>query len=131
MTSLANLPNFLLYFAASVVLLVAFVAAYTRFVPLHEWRLIREGNCAVALALAGAMLGFAMPLAVAIARSANLADMAVWAAVSLVLQLLCFSALRLLRRNAAAALARGDMAEAILLASGSVVLGLLNAACLT
>jgi putative membrane protein len=131
MTSLANLPNFLLYFIASVVLLVAFVAAYTRFVPLHEWRLIREGNCAVALALAGATLGFAMPLAVAIARSANLADMAVWAAVSLVLQCLCFSALRLLRRNAAAALARGDMAEAILLAAGSVVLGLLNAACLT
>jgi len=44
--------------------------------------------------------------------------------------LLCFTALRLLRRNAAAALARGDMAEAILLSSGSVVLGLLNAACL-
>ncbi len=97
MTSVANLPNFLLYFIASVVLFAAFLAAYTRFVPLHEWRLIREGNTAVALALAGAMLGFAMPLAVAIARSANLAD----------------------------------MAEAILLAAGSVVLGLLNAACLT
>jgi putative membrane protein len=131
MTSLANLPNFLLYFAASVVLFAVFLAVYTRLVPLHEWRLIREGNSAVALALAGAMLGFAMPLAVAIARSANLADMAVWAAVSLVLQLLCFGALRLLRRNAAEALARGDMAEAILLSSGSVVLGLLNAACLT
>jgi putative membrane protein len=130
MTSLTNLPNFLLYFGASVVLFAAFLAIYTRLVPLHEWRLIREGNTAVALALAGAMLGFAMPLAVAIARSANLADMAVWAAVSLVLQLLCFTALRLLRRNAAAALARGDMAEAILLSSGSVVLGLLNAACL-
>ena len=131
MTSLASLPNFMLYFATSVVLFVAFLVAYTRLVPLHEWRLIREGNSAVALALAGAMLGFAMPLAVAIARSANLADMAVWAAVSLVLQLLCFSALRLLRRNAAAALSSGDMAEAILLSSGSVVLGLLNAACLT
>ena len=130
MTSLTNLPNFLLYFGASVVLFAAFLAIYTRLVPLHEWRLIREGNTAVALALAGAMLGFALPLAVAIARSANLADMAVWAAVSLVLQLLCFTALRLLRRNAAAALARGDMAEAILLSSGSVVLGLLNAACL-
>ncbi len=131
MTSLASLPNFLLYFAASVVLFAVFLAAYTRLVPLHEWRLIREGNTAVALALAGAMLGFAMPLAVAIARSANLTDMAVWAAVSLVLQLLCFAAPRLLRRNAGEALARGDMAEAVLLAAGSVVLGLLNAACLT
>jgi putative membrane protein len=131
MTSLANLPSFLLYFATSMVLFAAFLAAYTTLVPLHEWRLIREGNTAVALALAGAMLGFAMPLAVAIARAANLADMAVWAAVSLVLQLLCFAALGLLRRNARVALAQGDMAEAILLAAGSVVLGLLNAACLT
>jgi putative membrane protein len=131
MTSLANLPNFLLYFVASVVLFAAFLAAYTRLVPLHEWQLIREGNTAVALALAGAMLGFAMPLTVAIARSGNLADMAVWAFVSLVLQVLCFGALRLLRRDAGGALARGDMAEAILLAAGSVVLGLLNAACLT
>lgn len=131
MTSLATLPNFLLYLAVSVVLFAAFLAIYTRVVRLHEWRLIREGNNAVALALAGAMLGFAMPLAVAIARSANLVDMAVWAAVSLVLQLLCFAALRLLRRDAGVALARGDMAEAILMAAGSTVLGLLNAACLT
>jgi|HubBroStandDraft_4_1064222.scaffolds.fasta_scaffold228610_2 putative membrane protein len=131
MTSLATLPNFLLYFAASVVLFAGFLVVYTRLVRLHEWRLIREGNNAVALTLAGAMLGFAMPLAVAIARSANLIDMAVWAAVSLVLQLLCFAALRLLRRDAGAALARGDMAEAILMAAGSTVLGLLNAACLT
>ncbi len=131
MTSLANLPAFLTYFGTAVALFVAFLAAYTRVLPLHEWRLIRAGNTAVALALGGAMLGFAMPLAVAIARSANLADMAVWAAVSLALQLLCFAALRLLRRNAAEALASGDMAEAILLAAGSVVLGLLNAASLT
>jgi putative membrane protein len=131
MTSLANLPNFLLYFGVSVLLFVAFLAAYTRVLPLHEWRLIREGNTAVALTLGGAMIGFAMPLAVAIVRSGNLADMAVWAVVSLLLQLLCFGALRLLRRDAGAALARGDMAEATLLASGSIALGMLNAACLT
>ncbi|WP_158931093.1 DUF350 domain-containing protein [Acidisphaera sp. S103] len=131
MTSLANLPNFLLYFGASVVLFAAFLTAYTKVVPLHEWKLIRDGNTAVALVLGAAMVGFAMPLAVAIVRSGNLLDMAVWAVVSLLLQLLCFGALRLLRRDASAALARGDMAEATLLAAGSIALGLLNAACLT
>ena len=131
MTSLANLPNFLAYFGASVVLLAAFLAAYTLITPLHEWTLIREGNTAVALSLAGATLGFALPLASAIVHSANLADMAVWAAVALILQLLCFAAMRLLRRNVNAALAQGDVAEAIVLAAGSVVFGLLNAACLS
>jgi putative membrane protein len=131
MTSLANLPNFLLYFGASVGLFVAFLVAYTAILPLHEWRLIREGNTAVALVLGGAMIGFAIPLSTAIVRSENLADMAVWAVISLVLQLLCFGALRLWRRDAAVSLARGDTAEATLLAAGSVALGLLNAACLT
>jgi putative membrane protein len=131
MTSLANLPLFLLYFGVSIVLLAAFLAAYTLLTPLHEWTLIRAGNTAVALSLAGATVGFALPLASAIIHSGNLADMAVWAGVALVLQLLCFVAMRLLRRNVAIALAQGDMAEAIVLATGSVVLGLLNAACLS
>jgi putative membrane protein len=131
MTSLGNLPNFLLYFGVSVGLFAAFLTACTIVLPLNEWRLIREGNTAVALVLGGAMLGFAIPLAVAIVRSGNLADMAVWAIVSLLLQLLCFGALRFLRPDASTALARGDMAEAIVLAAGSVAFGLLNAACLT
>jgi putative membrane protein len=131
MTSLASLPGFLAYFGASLVLLAAFLAAYTLIVPLHEWTLVRQGNVAVALSLAGATVGFALPLASAIVHSANIADMAVWAGVALILQLLCFAAMRLLRRHAAAALAQGDMAEAILLATFSVVFGLLNAACLS
>ena len=131
MTSLANLPAFLTYFGMSVILLAAFLAAYTLILPLHEWTLIREGNTAVALSVSGATLGFTLPLASAIVHSANLADMAVWAAVALILQLVCFGAMRLLRRDTSAALARGDMAEAIVLATGSVVFGLLNAACLS
>jgi len=131
MTSLANLPLFLAYFVASVLLLAAFLGAYTLIVPLHEWKLIREGNTAVALSLAGATLGFALPLASAIVHSGNFADMVVWAAVALLLQLACFAAMRLLRRNVAAALAQGDMAEAIVLACGSIVFGVLIAACLS
>jgi putative membrane protein len=131
MTIVTNLPAFLLYFGTAIALFAAFLVAYTRVLPLHEWRLIREGNTAVALVLAGAMLGFAMPLAMAIARSESIADMAVWAAISLIVQLLCFGALRLAWPNASTALAAGDMAEAVILAALSVVLGLLNAACLT
>jgi putative membrane protein len=131
MTSLQNLPNFLLYFSAALGLFGAFLFVYTKVLPLHEWHLIREGNSAVALVMGGAMLGFAMPLATAIFRSEGLADMAVWAAVSLAVQLMGYAVLRLARRDTAAALARGDMAEAIILAAASVSLGLLNAACLT
>ena len=122
---------FLSYFGTAVLLFGAFLAAYTLVTHIKEWDLIRAGNIAVAVALGGAMIGFALPLASAINHSGGLADMIVTAAVALVVQLLCFAAMRLLRRDAGAALARGDLAEGILLASVSVVLGLLNAACLS
>ena len=125
-----NILLFLSYFSTAVVLFGAFLAAYTLATRIKEWELIRAGNTAAALSLGGAMIGFALPLAAAIVHSGGLADMVVTAGVALLVQLLCFAAMRLLRRDATAALVRGDMAEATVLASVSVVLGLLNAACL-
>ena len=92
MTSLANLPNFLAYFGASVVLLAAFLGAvhadhaaarmgadHARATP--PWR----------SAWRAATLALRCRSPPPIVHSANLPDMAVWAAVALVLQL---SALR-------------------------------------
>ena len=129
MTSIANVPNFLAYFGSSVLLLCAFLATYTLITPIREWQLIREGNVAAALSLVGAMIGFCLPLATAVIHSANFVDMVVWAAIALGLQLLCFAAMYALRRDAGAAIARGDVAEATLSAGVSVALGILNAAC--
>lgn len=130
---LENLGNFLLYFGAASVLLGAFLALYTMITPTRDWELIRAGNTAVAVALAGATLGFVLPLAMAIARSHDLADMVLWAAVALVVQLLCYAVVRrfALTGKSGGGMESGDMAEAILIAAGSVTLGILNAACLT
>jgi putative membrane protein len=127
----ASLLAFSESFAAALALLAAFLAAYTLLLPLKEWALIRQGNTAAALVLAGAVVGFCLPLAEAIRQSNGLSDMIVWAGISLAGQLLAFGVLRLWRKDAAAAIERGDMAEAITLATFSVVLGMLNAACLS
>ena len=126
-----NILLFLSYFGTAVVLFAAFLAAYTLATHIKEWELIRSGNTAASVALGGAMIGFALPLAAAIGHSGGLADMVITAVVALVVQLLCFAAMRLLRRDASAALVRGDMAEGVFMAAVSVVLGLLNAACLS
>ena len=131
MSNPANIANFLLYFVTSVVLLSAFLAAYTLVTDIQEWRLIRAGNTAVAIALGGAMIGFSLPLASAIVHSQSLADCVVTAAIALVVQLLCFAAMRLLRRGTGAALTQGHISEGVLLASTSLTLGMLNAACLS
>lgn len=131
MTDFGHLIDFLVYLGSAVVLLAAFLAAYTLLTPIREWELIRAGNTAVSLALSGAMIGFALPLASAIAHSDSVIESVITAAIALVIQLAAYAAMRLLRRDATAALERGDMAEAILCAALSVTLGILNAACLT
>ena len=131
MTSLATLPAFLAYFAGSLVLLGIFLWLHEVLLPGAEWKLIREGNTAAALSVAGAAGGFALPLASAIVHSAGFADMLIWAVISGVAQFGCFAAMRFLRRDVAGALARGDMAEATVMAAASLILGTLNAACLS
>jgi putative membrane protein len=131
LTTLAAVPAFLAYFIASLLLLAGFLTLYCAILPGREWDRIRAGNAAAALSLAGAAFGFSLPLAAAIMHADSLADMALWAGISLLVQLGAFAAMHLLRRDVAASIGRGEMAEAILLAAGSVVLGLLNAACMT
>ena len=131
LTTLQTVPAFLAYFATGVLLLGMFLTLYCVIVPGREWERIRQGNAAAALSLAGAALGFTLPLAAAIAHSDGLADMLLWAGISLLVQLGAFAAMHLLRRDVTRAIGRGGMAEAIVLATGSVVLGLLNAACMT
>jgi putative membrane protein len=128
---IAALPDFLLYLITSIAVLLASLAIYTLVLPMREWALIRAGNAAAALTIGGALLGFALPLAESIRRSSSLLDMLAWAVITVLVQLLGFGAVRLWRRDAAAAIEAGDMAEAILLAAASVSLGLINAACLS
>jgi putative membrane protein len=128
---LASIGNFLIYLVSGLVLLGAFLGAYTLALPMREWELIRQGNVAAAVVVGGALLGFTLPLAEAIRHTDGFGQMVVWSAVALLVQLLGFGLMRLYRRDAAAAIEKGDMAEAVLLASGSLALGLVNAACLT
>lgn len=131
MSSLATLPAFLGYFACTLGLLAAFLAAYTALTPQAEWALIRGGNTAAALSLAGAALGFCMPLASAVAHSVGLLDMLLWAAVAGIVQVGTLLALRWGIGDLWGAIERGELAAAVAVAAGSLAVGLLNAACLT
>src|SRR5688572_21162858 len=128
---LITLPDFALYFLCAMILLGAFVMIYTRMTPQHEWRLIREGNAAAAVSLAGAMLGFVLPLGSAILNSLSLMDMVVWGLVALVIQLLAFAIARALLAELPERISKGEMAAGITAAAFSLSIGVLNAACMT
>jgi uncharacterized membrane protein YjfL (UPF0719 family) len=69
--------------------------------PYRELRLLREGNAAAATVLAGEMLALAVPLAAMLAHSANVPDILLWGAVTIIRQWRwCFASCR--RRSSAA-----------------------------
>jgi putative membrane protein len=129
--SIGGLPAFLLYLATSLALLALFLAIYIWITPYRELALIREGNAAAAASLAGTIIGFAIPLAHAVALSVNLADMALWGLIALVVQLLVFFIVTRLIPDIARDIPAGKLAPGILLGALSLATGILNAACMT
>jgi putative membrane protein len=121
----------MLYFMVSILLMVAFVALYTIVTPQRELTLIRNGNTAAAISLGGAIIGYALPLAYAVAQSGNLADMLTWSAVALVAQLVAYGITRLLLPQLPRDVDEGRIAPAIFLAAISIAMGILNAAAMT
>ncbi len=129
--SISGFPAFIIYLAVALALLAVFVSIYIRLTPHREITLIREGNVAAAISLSGAMIGFAIPLAKAIAQSANLPDMLTWAGIALVVQLLAYVVARLLVPGISHAISEGKVAQGVFLGVLSLATGVLNSACMT
>jgi putative membrane protein len=130
-SSIGGLPAFLTYLVASLALLALFIMIYIWITPYRELTLIREGNVAAAASLSGTILGFVIPLAHSVAQSVNLADMALWGIIALVVQLLVFFAVTRLVPGIARDIPAGKVAPGILLGALSLGTGILNAACMT
>ncbi len=133
MSSLANVGNFLLYFAVSIVFLLIFKVIYVRFTPHDEWALVKEEkNVAAGVALAGSILGYSLAIAGAASNSVNIIDYAVWGVIALIAQIVAFYVVRLgIMPKISERIEQGELPAAILMASVSVSVGLLNAACMT
>jgi len=121
----------LCYFGVSVALLLAFVFVYSAITPHHEFRLIREGKNAAALAFGGSLLGFVLPLHSAISHSVNLIDCALWGGVAFVVQILTFFVLRMVIKDLPERISRDEVASGVFVATTSLAVGVLNAACMT
>ncbi len=131
LSSLAGLPAFLAYFALAAVSLLVFIRLYSWVTPHDEFGLIRANNASAAIAFAGALIGFALPLASAITHSLSLLDCAIWGLVALVVQVLTFFVSQLALTQLPERISKGDLAAGIFAAGCSVSVGMLNAACMS
>ena len=116
--------SFLGYLLSSGAMLGLFVWIYAQVTPYREFELIAKNNNAAAIALGGAVIGFPLPLVSAIYFTRSIVEMAIWGIITGIVQLLVFLALRRKAREIEA----GHTASAILLATFSISIGLLNAA---
>ena len=129
--SLVGLPSFLIYFGVSIGLLLIFAFIYTQITEHDEFKLIREGKSAAAVALGGSLIAFVLPLCSAIIHSVSLVDFVIWAGIALVIQLATFFAVRIFIPNLSQRIAQNEMAPGVFVALASVAVGAINAACMT
>lgn len=127
----AGLPAFLAYFGCGLALFLVFGLLYSLVTPQREFSLIREGNSAAATAFLGALVGFSLPLASAAAHSVSLIDFMIWAAIGGVIQLFAFGFAALTQKGLASRITQGEMSAGLWAGGVSLVIGLLNAACMT
>jgi len=127
----AAVLGFVMYILGAAVLFALFQFIYTRVTPHREFELIRSGNVAAAIALGGAVIGFAIPASNVIAYSINMLDFIVWAVIAAVVQLLAFLMTSLVLKGASARIKNGEIAAGIYIAAVAISVGMLNAACMT
>jgi len=123
---------FLLAFVVAGLFTIAFKYIYQWVTPYNEKALIRAGNTAAAIALAGALIGYVLPLASALSHTVSLPEFAAWAALAGVIQIAAFTGVRLVALpDVKVRVENNEVSIGIYLAGISIAVGVLNAACMT
>ncbi|GHC00459.1 DUF350 domain-containing protein [Thermomonas carbonis] len=126
-----GLADFATYFGMGLGFMVLYVVLYLYATPHREITLIRGDNLPAAVVLAGALLGFAVPLASALRVANGLPDVAAWAFMALVAQLAAYALVALLLKDFSKRINRGEMAAAVLAGSIHLGVGLINSAAMS
>jgi putative membrane protein len=124
----AGFPIFLAHSGVTVAILFAAAALYVLLTPHKEITLIREGNAAAAISLAGVLVGLAIPLAASLKASTNVIEIGLWGAVTVVVQLLVFRLTDLILRGLPKRIQEGEISAAALLVGAKLATALVIAA---
>ena len=125
------LADFATYFGIGLGFMLLYVVLYLYATPYREITLIRGDNLPAAVVLAGALLGFAVPLASALRVANGLLDVAAWAFMALIAQLAAYALVALLLKDFSRRINRGEMAAAVLAGSIHLGVGLINSAAMS
>ena len=122
---------YLLHLVTGCVLMAIFFAIYTWITPFDEIALIREGNMAAALSLAGAVIGFTLTLASSVLHSDSYEAFLIWSAGAMVVQSMGYAVITRMLPQMNGAIEHNNAAMGALMGTASLALGIINAACLS
>lgn len=128
---LQTFDHFLIYLGTSLVLFLIGTFIFKMITPYSERALIKNGNVAVALKLLGKMAGLVVVLQSAIRSSINLVDLALWAFIAIIVQILLHLVIEYVftrNTNLAKEVEKGNVAVGLFLGGVSVLVGLIVAA---
>ncbi|MEZ5945543.1 MAG: DUF350 domain-containing protein [Hyphomonas sp.] len=121
-------PRFLIWSASAGVLLIIASTIYVLLTPWKEMALVRQGNTAAGVALAGAIGGLAIPISSTLASSVSLFDLLIWGVIALILQLIVYRLVDLLLGDVPKRIENEEMGAAIFLAGTKISSALILAA---
>ncbi|MFB0952497.1 MAG: DUF350 domain-containing protein [Rhodospirillales bacterium] len=124
----SGLPILMLHSSVTIAILLAGIWLYIWMTPWDEMALISKGNNAAALSLGGAIVGLALPLAIAMAASVSVYEIILWGPVTLILQIIAYRVADIVMRTLPKRIEDGQMSAAILLVSIKLAAAIINAA---
>lgn len=123
----SGLPVLALQFAVTLGLWALGAAIYMALTPFHERELIRAGNVAAGIVLAGTLVALAVPLAATLATTQVTLDILLWGLVALAVQLITFTLAAKLVAGLPEMIESGNAAAACVLTGIQLSVALLNA----
>jgi len=131
-SSLGGFPALAPSLLAALGFFALFLLIYTRIPPHRAFPpLVENHNASAAVALGMSLIGFAMPLTSAIRHSAGMVDFAIWALVSLIVQVAGYGLARLAHPTLSKSIEDNSIAAAIWLGTVSLTVGIVSASSMT
>lgn len=121
-------PIYLMWTGTAGMLLLVASIIYVLLTPWRELALVKDGNGSAGLALAGAILGLAIPIAACLASSVTLIDLLLWGAVALLLQLISYRIIDMILRDIPRRIQNDEAGAAIVLIAAKLSVAILLAA---
>lgn len=128
---MSSLYNYIIHLLAGLAMVGVFGVIYVKTTPYNEIALIRQGCVAAAVSLAGAVIGFSLTIASSIVHSDTFMMFLLWGSLAGIVQIGAYAILSRALPGIEKSLVGNNVAIGSLMGLVSIVVGIINAACLS